>query len=264
MDLGIRGKKALITGGATGIGRATAFELVREGVNVAITSRKYDKAKKVVDELNGILPGNYAIGRNITEEGAPQDIINELIDKFGEIDIVINNAGSTLDILDPYCSIEDWRRINRLVLEVAIEINNLVIPKMKKQQWGRIVNITSLAGLENSGPVTYSATKAALTAYSRSMARVLATENSGIVMSAFIPGVVLTEEGHWQHILKTNPAHAEKYLRERTVLNRFGTPEEISPFIAMLCSKQSSFAVGTIMPIDGGQSRQYFQATESF
>lgn len=264
MNLGIENKKALITGGATGIGKATAFELVREGVNVAITSRDHEKVTKVIEELNKILPGNYAIGRDITEEGAPKDIITELTENFGNIDILINNAGSTLDILDPHCSIEDWRRIYRLGFEIVVELNNLVIPSMKKNNWGRIINITSLAGLENSGPVTYCATKAALTAYTRSMARVLATENSGIVMSAFIPGVVLTEEGHWQNILKTNPAHAEKYLRERTVLNRFGRPEEISPFIAMLCSEQASFAVGTIMPIDGGQSRQYFQASESF
>jgi 2-hydroxycyclohexanecarboxyl-CoA dehydrogenase len=135
-------------------------------------------------------------------------------------------------------------------------MNNLFLPGMMKNGWGRIVNISANASLENSGPVPYCAIKAAYTAYSRSMARVLA--KSGVVMSAVLPGVVITEKGHWQNILKTNPEHAEKYLLERTPMERFGKTDEISPFVALLCSQLASFAVGSIHAIDGGQARHYY------
>jgi NAD(P)-dependent dehydrogenase (short-subunit alcohol dehydrogenase family) len=137
-----------------------------------------------------------------------------------------------------------------------VEMNNAALPHMIGQRWGRIVNITAGAGLENSGPVPYSAIKSAYTAYTRSMARVVAPD--GVVMSAVLPGVVLTEEGHWQNVLNERPEHAAKYLEERTVLKRFGKPEEIAPFVAVLCSNLASFAVGSIFPVEGGQARHFF------
>jgi 3-oxoacyl-[acyl-carrier protein] reductase len=88
------------------------------------------------------------------------------------------------------------------------------------------------------------------------MARVLAP--FGIVMSAVLPGVVLTEDGHWSKVLKDRPDHASKYLEERTVLKRFGRPNEISPFVLILASELASFAVGSIVPIEGGQARHFF------
>ena len=118
------------------------------------------------------------------------------------------------------------------------------------------MNITAGAALENSGPVPYCSMKAAYTAYTRSMARVLAPE--GIVMSAVLPGVVLTENGHWQKVLKERPNHAKKYLAERTSLKRFGTPNEISPMVVFLCSELASFCQGSIVPVEGGQARHFF------
>ena len=96
------------------------------------------------------------------------------------------------------------------------------------------------------------------------MARVLATENNNVVMSAVLPGLVLTERGHWAKVLKTRPQHAKKYLKERTVLQRFGTPEEISPVVALLCSDKASFCVGTAIPVEGGQARHFFQKVNDF
>ena len=128
---------------------------------------------------------------------------------------------------------------------------------MKKQDWGRIVNITSLAGLENSGPVTYCVTKAALTAYSRTMGRILATETSNVVMMALMPGVVVTEEGYWADVLKNRPEHAKKYIEERCPLGRLGTTNEISPMVALMCSELASFMQGAIIPVDAGQSKHF-------
>lgn len=262
MNLGIEGKLALVTGGATGIGKAIALELAREGARVVVTSRRPDRVEAAVAELNQVSSGHGGIVSNITNVDAPTQIVNEIFQKHGAIDIVVNNVGDTLGIVDPLCSLDEWSRLFRLIMGVAIEINNAVIPGMKERGWGRIVNITAGAGMENSGPVPYSSLKAAFTAYSRSMARVLALENTGIVMSAVLPGVVLTEEGHWSEVLKTRPEHAEKYLQDRTVLRRFGKPEEISPMVALLCSNQASFCIGSIVPVEGGQARHYFQKVD--
>ena len=157
MDLGIKNKRALVTGGAVGIGQSIAMELAKEGAKVIVTSRRESDLKKTIEILGGSQAGHHYITCNITDEGAPESLIKEIHRDFGEIDIVVNNVGDTLKITDPYCPINDWRKIFRLNLEVAIEINNLLIPYMKSKDWGRIVNITAGAALENTGPVPYCA-----------------------------------------------------------------------------------------------------------
>lgn len=258
MNLGIKGKRALVTGGASGIGRAIAKDLAKEGVKVVITSRRKDILAKTVKELGGAKAGHLGITTNITDEGAPSALAAQIWKNSGQLDIVVNNVGDTLGITDPYCSISDWRKIFRLNLEVAIEVNNLFIPHMKKQDWGRIVNITAGASMENSGPVPYCSIKAAYTAYTRSMGRILAIETKNVVMSAVLPGVILTEGGHWQKVLKERPQHAEKYLKERCPLGRFGKPSEISPMVVLLCSELATFCQGSIVPVDAGQAKHFF------
>lgn len=255
MELGLNNKIALITGGASGIGGEIVRDLAREGVKIVFTSRDEKRGTALQDSL---IKENYNVkflNTDISKDGTPQEAVKFTENNFGEINILINNVGSTLNITDPFCSLEDWRKLYRLNLEVHIELSNLVIPKMIKNNWGRILNITAGAALENSGPVPYSTFKSAYTAYTRSMARVLA--KSGIVMSAILPGVVLTETGHWENVLRTNPDHASKYLEERTVLGRFGKPNEITPFVKLLVSDLASFAVGSIIPVEGGQARHY-------
>jgi 3-oxoacyl-[acyl-carrier protein] reductase len=256
MELGIKGKKALVTGGATGIGEAICLELAKEGVQVAFTSRHQDSIDKTLAKLGGREAGHRGFVTDITQEGEPQRVAARVLAEFGEPAIVVNNVGDTLGITDPLCPISDWRRVFRLNLEVHVEINNSFIPLMQARKWGRIVNISAGASMENSGPVPYCAIKAAYTAYTRSMGRVLAPD--GIVMSAVLPGVVFTEQGHWAGVLKERPEHATKYLEERTVLKRFGRADEISPMVVMLCSELASFCVGSIVPVEGGQARHYF------
>jgi len=258
MDLGIKNKVALVTGGASGIGRAIVTELAENGCKVFFTSRNTNSS--FVESQNyDFQPELLAI--NVSSNAGPKMLFKALSELGVTIDILVNNIGDTLGILDPFCSLEDWRKIYRLNLECHVEMNNLALPVMINNKWGRIVNISANASLENSGPVPYCAIKAAYTAYTRSMARVLA--KTGVVMSAVLPGVVITEKGHWQNVLKNNPEHAEKYLKERTPIERFGTAKEISPFVALLCSEKASFAVGSIHAIDGGQARHYYSGNLS-
>lgn len=261
MDLGIKGKIALVTGGAVGIGEAIALDLAKEGARVIITSRDAKKLKKVLDKIGGTKNGHLAVVSNITDINGPKKLAQTIRKHRGNPDIVVNNVGSTLNIKDPYCSLSDWHKVYRLNLEVAIELNNLFLPHMKKRDWGRIVNISSTASMENNGPVTFCTMKAALTAYTRSMGRILAIETGNVVMSAVLPGAVITEGGHWETVLKTNPKHAEKYLKERCPLGRFGKPAEISMMVTLLCSELATFCQGSIIPVDAGQARHYYNVS---
>lgn len=257
MDLGITGRVALVTGGAQGIGAGITAELAREGAHVVFTSRSPEAIAEQLRELGPLAKNCTGIQCELTPEGAVAGLGKDLKRRNLEVDILVNNAGHNLNITDPYCPMEDWRRLMRLDFEVAVEMCNLVIPGMKRRKWGRIVNITSCAGLENMGPVTYCVAKAALTAYSRSMGRVLATEEAGVVMSAVFPGVVRTKGGHWDKVLATDPKRAETYLKERCPAGRFGEIDEITPVVAFYCSQQASFSHGAIIPVDAGQSRHF-------
>lgn len=257
MDLGLKGKKCLVTGGCNGLGSGITKELLKEGAKVTATTRLKDTGVDFKDKLEGELRAEFSF---IQAEFSNQENIEKFIseNKF-EYDVLINNAGHTLNIKNPYCSSKDWSRILNLNFLSCVALVNSVHPYMKKNNWGRIINITSCAGMENSGPITFTTSKAALTAYTRSMGRVLAIESPGIVMTAIYPGVILTKGGHWDEILKNNPEHAKKYLKERCPLGRFGEIDEFSPVVAFYCSKLVSFAHGSIIGIDGGQSKHFLQ-----
>jgi len=257
MKLGIDNKVALVTGGAQGIGSSITQNLLNEGARVIATSRSQAAIEELLAKNDKYKDRLIAIQSELAGEGAIPILIDKINRLDLDIDILVNNAGHTMNVTDPYCSLEDWRSVFRLNFEVPLQLINAIVPGMKRRKWGRIVNITSCAGLENSGPVTFSTVKAALTAYTRSMGRVLATEEPGVVMSAVFPGVVVTKGGHWEHVLATNPQHAERYLQERCPLGRFGEIDEIGPIVAVYCSELASFCHGAIIPVDAGQSKHF-------
>jgi len=255
MDLKIAGKKALVTGAGRGLGRAIAISLAREGVKVACVSRTKEDLDELLLSIGGVNLGHIGIAMDLIPDSSPEELISKL-GPFGDLDIVVHNAGGTLDISDPFCSVADWRKVYRFNFEIAVEINRLILPIMQKRRWGRICHISSIAAMENHGPVPYCAIKAALTAYTRSMGGVVAPD--GIVMTAVLPGAVFTEGGYWDNTLRDRPEHVSKYLGERQRIGRFGRPEEIADFVTYLCSELASFNTGSIVPIDGGQGRGYF------
>lgn len=256
MNLGLNGKRALVTGAGRGLGRSIALCLAREGASVAVVSRTKEDIEELVCELLKFSPNHYGDVQDLASDKAPKMLVSNLVKNFGPIDIVVHNLGGTLEITDPFCSIEEWRKIWRFNMEVALELNLLLIPSMKEKKWGRIVHITSIAATENQGPVPYCSIKAALTCYARSMGRVLAPD--GIIMTAVLPGAVFTEDGYWDKASCERPEHVKKYLEERMAIHRFGKPDEIGNAVVFLCSEHASFFVGSVVPIDGGQGKSFF------
>lgn len=257
MDLGLSGKSALVTGAGRGLGQAIARCLAKEGARVAMVARSESDLQALLDEMGGAAAGHHAVAMDLMPEGAPAALLRDLAGHdLADLDIVVHNLGGTLDIKDPFCSLDDWRRVYRFNFEVAVELNTMIVPGMQSRGWGRVVHISSIAAMENHGPVTYCAMKAALTAYTRSFGGVVAPD--GVVVSAVLPGAVFTDRGYWDIASRENPAHVEEFLTERQRIGRFGRPEEIGNYVTYLCSELASFNTGSIVPVDGGQGRGYF------
>jgi len=257
MNLGLEQKRVLVTGAGRGLGRSISQCLALEGAHVAVVSRTASDIQTLVEEMGGVKNGHLGLSMDLTPTGAPAELMDNLSKAdFGPIDIVVHNLGGTLDIADPFCSVDDWQRIWRFNIEVAIELNLLVMPAMREAHWGRIVHISSIASMENQGPIPYCSVKAALTAYTRSLGRVLAPD--GVVVTALLPGAVFTEGGYWDLTSQERPEHVEKYLEDRMAIRRFGHPDEIGKMVTFLCSEHASFCIGSVVPVDGGQGRSFF------
>lgn len=250
MQLGIVGKCALVTGAGRGLGRSIALSLAQEGAKVAVVSRTASELVSLVVEMGGTFAGHYSLPADLMPEGAPTKVVEEVVSQFGPLDIVVHNLGGTLSIRDPFCTVEEWRRIWRFNLEIAVEMNHLIVPAMQVRKWGRVVHISSIAAVKGQGLIPYAAVKAALNAYVRGLGCAVAAD--GVIVTAVMPGVILTKGGHWDIVSRDNPEYAKKYLTERIAIRRFATPEEISDFVVFLCSERASFFAGGVIPIDGG------------
>ena len=253
MIINLNKKIALVTGGGTGIGKGIAKALSDAGAIVIITSRNKKNIDNTLKTLNDKCVG-YKI--DLSKSKNIDTLYKNIKKKFRGVDILVNNIGHTLNIKNPFAKINEWKKVMDLNFFTTVDVTNKFILDMKKRNWGRIINITSIAGIEISGPSTFNASKAALTAYTRSVGRQLAVEKRNIVMTAVAPGVIPTENGHWNK-KNLNTKHAKYYLKHRTALGRFGTIDELTGIIVFLCSDKASFFHGSIIQPDGGQSRQY-------
>ncbi len=250
MDLGISGKRVLVTGATQGLGRAIAIDFAREGCHVAVVARRTDKLRELVENLEGGEKMHCYYSADLMEDGAPSSAVKGLTRNNRHFDIVVHNVGGTLQVRDPLSSMEEWYRVWRYNVGIAIEINSIVIPPMQRQRWGRIIHISSISAesLRGSGP--YASAKAYMSAYSKILGRSFAAD--GIVISALLPGAFISDSGHWDNIRKNNPEIMKDFLRHHHAIGRLGTPEEISPFALFMASKWATFATGSLIPVDGG------------
>lgn len=247
MNFSFNKKKVLVTGSSNGIGKEIAKQFLKHDASVIGISRR-----------NFNLDGNYThFQQDLINQDSTKNVINFLKENnLLPLDIVIHNAGGTMNISDPFCGVDEWKKVMRLNFEHIVELNEKILPTMVEKKYGRIVHISSISAMENHGPVTYCSAKAALTAYTRSMGGVVAPK--GVVMTAILPGAVFDKGNFWDEKQKNDPDHVHKYLTERQRIGRFGTTKEIADLVIFLSSELASFCTGSIIPIDGGQGRGYF------
>jgi 3-oxoacyl-[acyl-carrier protein] reductase len=256
LDLGITGRRALVTGASAGIGFAIAGVLAAEGARVAIVARNAADVETAVAALGGRDGGHRGYTVDLTAVDGPARLLAACAD-FGPVDILVHNLGGTLGVNDPLAPLERWRDVFRVNLDVAIELNGALIPGMIERGWGRVAAILSLSAREHSGTIAYGTAKAALGAYTRGLARNVARH--GVVVTAVSPGATLTENGHWAQQQAADPGRVAAYLQNETARGRFVEPHEVADVVAFLCSERASGCGGTFVGVDAGQGRSFEQ-----
>lgn len=237
---------AVVTGAGRGIGHAIAVRLAKEGARVASVSRTEANAQKTADEINAARAGaTKAYAVDVADQAAVQKAAAQIFEDFGRVDILVNNAGVTRDGLSMRMSMEDWDTVLNTNLKGAFNFIQAVMRPMIKQRSGRIINISSIAGLiGNAGQANYAASKAGLIGLTKTLARELASR--GITVNAVAPGLIETDmttvlsEEIRQNILKNVP------------LGKLGEPEDIAGAVAYLASAEAKYITGQVLTVDGG------------
>lgn len=256
MELNIRNKCVLVTGAGRGLGNSISQCLARDGARIVGCSRTQSDLDELMKQIARTGSGHSCIALDLEKRDAPPKLLNYLREQQISPDIVVHNVGGNLGIIDPFCNLEDWRRVMRINVEIAIELNRTLVPDMQKRKWGRVCHVSSVSALENQGPPAYCAAKAALVAYTRSFGRYVSPDN--VIVTSIMPGAIYTEGGYWDAASKERPEHVQKYLEERMAIQRFGKPDEIGNVVAFLCSDLASFCVGSSLLVDGGQGRVFY------
>src|SRR2546423_9271451 len=237
---------AIVTGAGRGIGHAIALRLASEGARVACVSRSEENAKRTADELNILRADaakHYAV--DVADHAAVQKAGAQILADFTKIDILVNNAGVTRDGLAMRMSIEDWDAVISTNLRGAFNFTQAIIRAMIKQRSGRIINITSVIGLiGNAGQTNYSASKAGLIGFTKSLARELASRN--ITVNAIAPGFITTDMTSG---LSEEIKHS---IQSQIPLGKTGTPEDVASTAAFLASAEAGYITGQVLCVDGG------------
>jgi 3-oxoacyl-[acyl-carrier protein] reductase len=242
MDLS--GKTAVITGSSRGLGKAIAIKLGKSGANIVLNGTS-ETVLKTAEELKEMgLNVTVHIG-NITDAESVKNLISTAINAFGRIDIFVNNAGITKDKPMALMSEDDWDTVLDVNLKGAFLCTKAAAKIMIKQRYGRIINVSSVAGAYgNPGQANYSASKAGLIGLTKTTAKEFAPR--GITCNAVTPGLIQSD---MTEILPDDLK--QKYL-EKIALGRFGTPEDVANVVAFLASDEAGYVTGQVIDIDGG------------
>lgn len=255
MNLELEGKVAVVTGSSRGIGKGIASRLAAEGCSVVICGRGRDAVLEAAGQLEASGAAVHPIEIDLTETTAPKRLIEEAVERFGKINILVNNVGGNrrkpfVDTTD-----EDWYDIIDLNFMSHVRCSRSAIPHLRRQGGGAIVFISSIFGREAGGPglSIYNTTKSALISVAKIMALELAGEN--IRVNSVAPGSIRFAGGSWDRRVQADPEGMKAFVDANLPVGRFGTVEEVADVVAFLVSARASLVTGTCLNVDGGQSQ---------
>ena len=242
----LSGKIALITGGSRGIGRQCALTLAGYHAEVIINYNGSEQmAKKTVGEIEKMGGKAHAIKFSVSDYEASQEAVKSLLEQFGHIDILINNAGITKDNLILKMDDTEFDEVIKVNLSGSFHMIKHLYKQFMKQRNGRIINISSVTGLMgNAGQANYSASKAGIIGLTKSVARELASRN--ITVNAVAPGYIDTDMTH------AMTDSAKEAVMAQIPMKRVGNAEDVAETIAFLCSEKASYITGQVISVDGG------------
>jgi len=240
------GRTALVTGASRGIGRAIALALAEEGADVAVNYVSSDAAaKEVAEQIHRMGRKAMLAQADVADYPDTFRMAQEVLLEFGHLDILINNAGINSDKTFVKMDHASWRKVLSINLDGVFNCTKTFIDQMIKQNWGRVVNITSVIGqIGNFGQANYAASKAGVAAFTKSLAKELASK--GITVNAVSPGFIETE------MIASIPEKVRNKLLDQIPMRRFGRSEEAARACVYLCSKDGDYITGAELSINGG------------
>lgn len=243
----LQGKVAIVTGATRGIGRAIALDLATNGADIALNYQKSsDLAQELAKRIQDMERRTLVTQADVSSFDDAQAMIQKVLDEFGHVDILINNAGMNWDGVVWKMTEEQWDRVIGVDLKGTFNYTRAVTPYFREQGSGKIVNITSINGLRGKfGQTNYSAAKAGVIGFTKACARELGRYNVNV--NSVAPGLIETE------MVKEAAEQVREMALAEIVLGRIGLPEEVAHVVTFLCTEKSRHITGQVIQVDGGQ-----------